>query len=334
MKCAWLFVLFPVLMAQPCGAQDRALARAVVDIDSISLGDRLTLTVEVEHEPGQLVAWPASDETLGSFELLGTVLGPASVPQGRQTSSMRYTLTSFELGELEIPAIELAVADSGDSEPQLIRTEPIRVVVASVGLDGSGDIRAIKAPLDMPRNWLLLLPWVLLVGGLLALGYWLYRRYRGRERTTVACLETPKPARPPYEVAYEALERLEAKRLPERGEIKQYFIEVSEIIRTYLEGRYPIDALEMTSCEVLTALEQMGLKSAVYDLFPPFFERADLVKFAKHRPDLEACRAMIPMARRLVDETRMADRPPASLEGGDAGDGIAPAAAQGRVGVG
>ena len=93
----------------------------------------------------------------------------------------------------------------------------------------------------------------------------------------------------------------------DRGEIKQHFIEVSEILRTYLEGRYPIDAMEMTSHEVLDELKNVGLEQHVYDLFPPFFDRSDLVKFAKFRPGMELCMEMIPLARKLVDETRIPD---------------------------
>ena len=89
---------------------------------------------------------------------------------------------------------------------------------------------------------------------------------------------------------------------------------MSEIIRTYLEGRYPIDALEMTSFEVLSALKHVGLEPEVYDLFPPFLNRSDLVKFAKLRPGLEACKEILIMARLLVDETRVPDGPSMSSE--------------------
>jgi hypothetical protein len=284
----------------------------------------VTLTVDVVHRPGQTVSWPALADTLGSFEVLETSEGSPVVVDGKQTSTRHYALTTFELGELEIPTIAVAVADSGESDPQILSTEPVGVIVESVGIDEGGDIRNVKSPLEIARNWLLLLPWVVLVVGLSALGYWLYRRYRSREKQPSDRLERAEPARPPHEVAYEALNRLEAKRLLERGETKQYFIEVSEIIRTYLEGRYPIDALEMTTFEVLRAMKKVGLEPEVFDLFPPFFSRSDLVKFAKHRPGPEISKEMIPMARLLIDETRMPDRP-APLESQVEGDGVAAA---------
>ncbi|MFC1639246.1 BatD family protein [Gemmatimonadota bacterium] len=332
MKRAGLAVLILALCSLPCVAQDRASAHADVDLDIVSLGDRLTLTVEVEHLTGQTVVWPALPDTLGSFEVLGAAAGETVVAEGHQTSTMHYALTTFELGELEIPGLDITVADSGAVEPQSLSTAPIRVLVESVGLDEGGDIRTVKAPLDMPRNWLLLIPWVLLVCGLIALGYWLYRRYRARDRTPDIRMAPTVPARPPHEVAYEALDRLEAKHLLERGEIKQYFIEVSEIIRTYLEGRYPIDALEMTSHEVLRELKKVGLEPEVVDLFPPFFSRSDLVKFAKHRPGPEISKEMIPMARLLIDETRVPDSP-APMDPPVEGDAAVVAAAEEEIGA-
>ena len=332
MKRAWLVGVALALQTLPGVAQDAASVRAAVDLDVISLGDRVTLTLEVEHAQGQFVVWPALSDTLGSFEVLGTSAGLTVVVEGRHTSTKHYVLTTFELGELEIPAIELAVADSGDSVPQLLSTDPVPIIVESIGLDESGDIRTVKAPLEIPRNWLLLIPWVLAVCVLVALGYWLYRRYRARDKVTGGRRESTEPARPPHEVAYEALDRLEARRLLERGEIKRYFIEVSEIIRSYLEGRYPIDALEMTSHEVLRELKKVGLELEVFDLFPPFFSRSDLVKFAKHRPEPEISKAMISMARLLIDETRVPGSRP-STDPPVEGDAVAAVAAEEGIGA-
>ena len=321
-----------ILVVLPTSAQEPASVRANADLAVISLGDRVTLVVEVEHRPDQTITWPILSDTLGSFEIVGVNEGASEVVEGRQTSTKRYALTTFELGDLEIPAIEVTVADSGAGEPQLLSTEPVGVIVESVGIDEGGDIRNVKAPLEIPRNWLLLLPWLLLIGGASAMVYWLYRRYQSRKKRPNERLERAEPVRPPHEVAYEALNRLEAKRLLERGETKPYFIEVSEIVRTYLEGRYPIDALEMTTYEVLRELKRVGLEPEVFDLFPPFFSRSDLVKFAKHRPAPEVSKEMIPMARLLVDETRIPDRP-ATMGSQVDRDGVAVATAE-EAGVG
>jgi hypothetical protein len=257
----------------------------------------------VEHDPGQTVTW-ATPESLGAFEVLEVQTATPVTTNGRVRTSARYILTAFELGELEIPPIEVSVSGPADAEPVVVSSNPVTVTVESVGRDDTGDIRGIKPPLEIPRNWLLLAPWVLLALALGALGYWWYRRRRKRAQT-VSDLPTPAvPRRPPHVVAYEALDRLAAAGLLERGEIKQYFIDVSEIIRTYLDGRYGIDAMEMITPDVLGELERVAIGQGVFERFVTFFERSDLVKFAKFRPDLPACQEMIPMARQLVDETR------------------------------
>jgi len=304
MRIRLALAVWLLAVLHPCWGQHEPSLRATTDLDVISLGDRLTLAIEVEHSAGQTVVWPATTDTLGSFEVVSVAELQPIVEDGHQTSTRLYSLTTFELGELEIPAIEILVADSTDAEAALLTTEPLTVLVESVGIDEGGDIRNVKDPLEIPRNWLLLIPWALLVVAVASLSYWLYRRHRSRKQAPRQLMARSVPPRPPHEVAYAALNRLEAERLPEKGLIKQFYIEVSEIVRTYLEGRYPIDALEMTSHEVLRELKGVGLEPEVFDLFPPFFARADLVKFAKHRPDVETCNEMIPMARLLVDETR------------------------------
>ncbi len=275
--------------------------RSELDTFEITVGDPLSLTVALEHSAQSSVDWPDSID-LGSFELLDAVLMEPSREGDRVTSTVRFVLTAFELGDLDIPSFDVAVV-AADSTATVLSTDAWTVTVASVGRDESGDIRDIKGPLEMSRNWLLLLPWALAVGAAGAVGYWLYRKYL-RSRKTVAELEPAVPPKPPHELAHESLARLEAAGLLERGEIKEYHIEVSEIIRRYIEGRYRVDALEMATYEVTHGLERVGVEIDTRLQFDRFLADCDLVKFAKLRPAMEASREMIPRARRLVDETK------------------------------
>jgi hypothetical protein len=111
----------------------------------------------------------------------------------------------------------------------------------------------------------------------------------------------------PDEDAYEALDRLQASDLVERGEVKEYHILASEIIRTYVEGRYGVYALEMTTGEVIEGLRGTGVPEGAVQTFDPFASRCDLVKFAKLRPAPGACRDSLEAARAFVDQTRPHD---------------------------
>jgi hypothetical protein len=279
------------------------VVRTEVDTTAITLGDRVYLTVTVEHDAGTTVIWPDSLD-LGPFEVLGATVQEPERLNGRLWSGARLTLTAFQLGELEIPSFAVRVVGPDSTSASDLSTRALSVSVASVGRDESGDIREIKDPLSIPRNWLLLWPWAVGAAGLAAI-YWLFRRYRA-SRQPVTVQVSQKPARPPHELAYEALDRLEQAGHLDRGEIKTHYIEVSDIIRTYIEGRYGVEAMEMATYEVMDGLERVELTTETRQEFEWFFDECDLVKFAKLVPDPMACRAIVPAARRLIDATKRA----------------------------
>ncbi|MEJ2239589.1 MAG: hypothetical protein P8X82_14935, partial [Gemmatimonadales bacterium] len=196
--------------ADPPAQQSPPTIRTELDTVEITVGDPLSLTVTVEHDAGSSVVWPDSID-LGSFELLDAALLDPVRDGDRVESTARVDLTAFELGDLEIPSFDVTVLGA-DSSAVKLSTDGWTVTVASVGLDDSGDIRDIKGPLGMSRNWLLLVPWLLAVGALGAIGYWIYRKYRSSRQVAPEWKPTA-PARPPHELAYASLDRLEASGL-------------------------------------------------------------------------------------------------------------------------
>lgn len=284
--------------------------RIAVDTTTTTVGGRLHLAVTVEHAPDATVQWPDSLD-LAPFEVLDAVVTPATAADGRATTTAVLTLTAFEVGELEIPSFTVGVASPGGVS-ELV-TDPFGIAVVSVGLDEGQDIRDIRGPLSIPRSWLVIGLWllalVLAAGG----GWWLARR--ARQRPTDEGPVAEGPPRPAHEVAYEELEWLESSGLLGQGRIKEYHIEVSDIIRRYLEGRYSIRAPEMTSREVLEQLADTDVAWDVHDRFTAFMEHCDLVKFAKHRPGPTACGLIVPDARGLVDATLPPAEPDPEEEG-------------------
>ena len=316
-------LLLALALGAPAPAQPRAPAvSSNLEPAHIAVGDRTRLTIQVEHAAAASVAWP-DPESLGPFEVLERRIDEPRVEGGRTVSSAELVLTAFELGGLEVPAVEVEVLDA-DGNTVTLGTDPWPVTVASVGLDEGGDIRAIKGPLDIPLNVLTLLPWLVGILLLAGIGYWLWRRSRGRAPDSIPA--PAEPPRPAHETAYEAFRILEAERLPERGEIKTFHIRASDIVRAYVEGRFGVDALEMTTREVLDGLRAHDVEEAILGDFRQLLERCDLVKFAKDRPAPERCREVIPSGRSLVDRTRVVvaapepatDSEPAAAEAGAA----------------
>ena len=303
-------LLLAVAGGIPAAAQTRAPAVSfTLEPARVAVGDRVLFVVEVEHDATSSVVWP-EPESLGPFEVLERRVAGPRVEGDRSVSSAELVLAAFELGELEVPPVELAVVDAA-GDAVTLATDPAPVTIASVGLDEGGDIRAIKGPLDVPLSLLTLLPWLVGTALLAGLAYRLWRRSRSRRPD--GSLSPVEPPRPAHEIAYEALRTLEAERLPERGEIKTFHIRASDIVRAYVEGRFGVDALEMTTREVLDGLRAHDLDQAVLDGYGRLLERCDLVKFAKDRPAPDRCREVVPLGRSLVDRTRVAVAAPADV---------------------
>ncbi len=309
MKTRVLAAAFTALLAAaPTAAQDvEPTVSTAVSAAAAAVGDPISVVVTVRHAPDAEVRWPDPVDT-APFELLGPPVSESTPADGGVESRLELRVAAFELGELSLPALDLEVVDA-DGEATALATEAVPVAIESVGRDEGGDIRDIKGPLAIPFEAVTLLPWIAALLALAAAGAWLYRRYRRRTRP-----EAPVPARPPrpaHVVAREALDALEAARLLERGEIKTWHIRLSDILRVYIEGRFGVDAMEMTTGEVLDGLRRTDADTGAVADVRRLLDRCDLVKFAKLRPAMPECRELAPLARRVVDVTTVVEPVPA-----------------------
>jgi hypothetical protein len=196
---------------------------------------------------------------------------------------------------------------------QTLSTDRFGIEVVSVGADEGGDIRDIRGPLSIPVGVVRVSLWLLLVLGAVAAAVWLFRRSRRGDDVTVASAPPPRPA---HEVALEELARIEASPMLERGQVKEYHIEVSEVLRSYVERRFSVPSLEMTTREVVAGLRRGQAPPDFIDGLARFLDQCDMVKFAKVRPTADASRAVLALGRELVEGTVPAPAP----VGGPAGD--------------
>ena len=216
----------------------------------IQIGDPVTVVITVTHDPDAEVVFPEPLD-LAPFEVLGEVRLSEEADEQLNRSRLELAVTAFELGVLPFPTLELEVASpTGDSV--VVVTEGTAVTVESVGRDESGELRDIKGPLAIPFEVLRLLPWLIMAAVAAFLVIWFYRRRRQRTPSEVPVGVIPQP--PAHLVAWESLDALEASGLLEAGNIKTYHIRLSDIMRVYVNGRFGLDAMEMTTGEVVTGL--------------------------------------------------------------------------------
>ncbi len=293
-----------LLSGENLAAQDAPISViSHVDKTRMTIGDLLNYTVTVEHDEGIEVEMPGLGQNLGGFEIRDyEVLAPRK-NKGRITSSVRYTISTFFTGEFLIPPLTVNYTTADDSTRRTLTTEKIKIIVDSVKPSEAGDIRDIKPPFEIPRDLWLIIRWLIL--GILILAIfgtviWLYlRKKAGKGLLPVREI----PPRPPHEVALEALDRLR-----DAGPIEnlmEYYIEISEIIRQYIGGRYFLVAMEMTTSEVLDGLQDEEIPDEDYRMFEDFLHRCDLVKFAKVTPREKENQIVLELAYAIVESTKV-----------------------------
>jgi uncharacterized membrane protein len=212
-----------------------------------------------------------------------------------------FDLRADMSGTYIIPSITVRAVDHDEtreiSTPQIF----IKVGASSTRADNETmqDIIDIKPLAALPRD----LRSILLVSGIAVLllaaglGAWLYIRKRKH-----APLAEQKPA---HVVACEQLDQLEREGLVERGVVQEYYVRLADIFRHYLQNRFAVAAVEQTTQELLRAVKRLpdmpdGAKNATRD----FLLHADLVKFAKYRPEIPAIQKSRQQVRDIIDQTR------------------------------
>jgi hypothetical protein len=254
-----------------------------VDRATITIGDRILYTLTVKTDPGVKLEPLALGSNLGAFEVKDyKIHDPEKTKDGKIVNKSEYIITTFTTGEYVIPPIAIIYIDPKGEKKQ-IHSEPLFILVKSVGATESDkeDIRGLKPPIEIKGaywGYLLILP----ILALLAAGGFFYYRQKSK---AIALPKIPEELKKPaWEVALLELENLKSSDLLERGEIKKYYIILSDIIRKYLERRYQITALDRTTQEIKGEMKRVKVEGEVADLIYGFLSASDLVKFAKYIP--------------------------------------------------
>jgi hypothetical protein len=289
-----------------CAAQEnRPLieVKSIVDTSHITIGDRITYTLSIDHVDTMRVEKPGEGVHLGQFEIKDYKIYDPVRQEGRILEKFEYVISVFDTGTFVIPPFPVAYFPNDSlGDYKLIEASAITIYVESVIQDEERQLRDIKPPIDIPYDYFLLLSVIssiILIGALVYLGYRLYLK----RKETGYFIKTPEPQRPAHEVALESLEELLKKDLLSDGLIKEFYSDISEIIRRYIEGRYFIPALEETSREILIELNGQDISEEMLLKAKESLELSDLVKFAKYKPSDEENQNVVSWTKEFVEGT-------------------------------
>lgn len=272
------------------------------------IGDILTLTLEVSAEEGVELLMPEFGQSMERFNIVDFVPRKSIDDDGRSLATHRYRLQTPSSGIHAIPSLMIEFVDRRPGNPMApegedayeVLTERLEFNVESVVPTGVAD--EMKAPLrelapvgaGKAKLWVgLILTLLFLSLGLpFAWRGWQQHRIRSRRRSA-------------FDIAYSRLNKLRLGPNPEGDEVSAFFVELSDIVRHYLEDRFDLHAPELTTEEFLeVAATSPDLTSEHKSFLQEFLRQADQVKFARHIPGAESINKALRSATNFLEQTK------------------------------
>ncbi len=271
------------------GVNLNAQIEAHVSLDSnyILVGDQINLTLEVSCPADYMVEWPQLNDTIiAAIEILGKSKIDSSYSADKSQLLLKQVIriTSFDSGYYAIPPLQIKYKEADGQLIQNTETEALLLEVSSIPVNLEEEIKDIKAPIEAPYTFKEALPWIIGLLLSIAIGFAVYYYMRKRKKDEPVFKTSTKPKVPPHRIALDALDNLRYKKVWQSGLIKDYHTELTDIIRDYISNRFYIHALEMTTDEILEALDGTSTNDQAKQKIRQTFTMADLVKFAKMQP--------------------------------------------------
>lgn len=257
--------------------------------------------IRFEHKVGVIPCDPVSGSNVTSgdkinLEIIGNFKD--SIFYGKKIKWVgKYTVTCWDTGHFEIPSPGITLNDS-TIHFQSLRFE----VLATKIVPGKDIIESEIKFLDIPedpfywvkQNWW----WMTLIIVIGAVAFFLFRRFRKKQVPTDDRKELSLKDR-----TLMAIDALDAARLWEKGKLKEHYIEMSYILRSYLGVRYNLNLLERTSFQTTSLLIAQGLSQDTVQTIQLILDQSDLVKFAKSAPSETDIYKISALAKQIVAET-------------------------------
>jgi Ca2+/Na+ antiporter len=273
------FYIFLFLLSSAVFAQQKQVETSI-DTTKNKIGAEFKLTLKTVVSSKSNVVFP-NPKTIGSLEVIQSY--PIDTVKKNDTYELikKYGLTQFDSGRYTIPPVKILI----DKKPFL--SDPVNVEVANVKVDTLQqkmyDIKDITTVESGSSNWWKYVLAIVLIIGIGVLVYWFIKKNQ-KKKIEEEVYKTP------IEKATSLLNNLEKKELWQKGEIKEYYSELTDIARNYIEEAIHIPAMESTTSELITAIKsasakkKMTLTPEIVENLERVLRQADLVKFAKSKP--------------------------------------------------
>lgn len=273
------FYIFLFLLTSAVFAQQKQVETSI-DTTKNKIGAEFKLTLKTVVSSTQKVEFPKL-KNIGALEVIQSYPIDTVKKDGTYELIKKYGLTQFDSGRYTIPSIKILI------DKKTFLSDSVKVEVANVKVDTLQqkmyDIKDIITVDEGIGNWWIYVLIALIIIGIGAFVYW-YVKKRQLKKIEEEVYKTP------IEKATSLLNNLEQKELVQKGEIKEYYSELTDIARNYIEEAIHIPAMESTTSELIAAIrtasakKKMTLTPETVENLERVLRQADLVKFAKSKP--------------------------------------------------
>ncbi len=295
-------------------------AEALIDRNEIRIGEQAVIKLSVRFDKNNPpdVSFPLIGDTLVKGVEVVRKTGADTLSTGASVRETRIEqqlfITSFDSGYYAIPPFEFTI----NGQPS--RTEAFLLTVKTVEVDTTKGIVDIREIYEVQVSWLdyVHVYWPYAAGGLALLAVAaaviiLISRYRKKQKARPD-QEPEAPKLPPHVVARQNLERIRTEKIYTSGKVKDYHTSITDTLRTYLEDAYGIHAHELTSGQIMDKLRYSGIGENEMRTLRTILFRADMVKFAKEKPDETDNAEAVNQALQFVEATKVVPEQDSNIE--------------------
>ena len=301
----YIVLCFFMLISSEGFSQQPPSVKSIVDTTFIKIGEQIRFKINIEVDSLNQVIFPEG-QTFLPLEMVEAYKIDTVKKKNRVSLQRIYALTQFDSGAYTLPRQKIIINN------QDFFTDSLQINVASVSVDTLAqkmyDIKSLLTVEKSNSSW----PWkiiaVIMLGliGITTLLYWfVFRKKPLTEEEKEALL-------PPFDRAILELKKLENSKYIIQDEYKQYYSELTNILRSYIEEDVHVSALESTTDQLIEKLEllkdagELELESETITQFKKVLQTADLVKFAKSKPEISIAKNDRSTVEQIVIKTKEA----------------------------
>ncbi len=299
----FLWLVACICCVYRAGAQS-VTVDASIDSLQILIGEQAKIKLEASFDAKQRAIFPHFTDTI----IRGVEVVDISKPdtqylndRQRLLVTQEYTVTSFDSALYYLPPLEVSV------DNKLYKSQALALKVYSVPVDtlNPDNFFGQKTIMEAPFAWE---DWAgifwLSILAIPLLGLVIFLIIRFNDNKPIIKKIKVEPKLPPHQQAMKEIERIKAEKVWQKGRAKEYYTELTEVLRTYIKDRFGFNALEMTSSEIIDKLLESKDKESIDDL-KALFQTADLVKFAKHDPLMNENDMNLVNAMEFINQTKI-----------------------------